>query len=299
MNIRVLGFEFSLNRGVAVNDLVAALKTESGTRFRYQSLDRVVTVAEQGDHLIGSIWTDKGQKKFTEIDQTSNEMRTRGCDPGKSLSGFNFFAISLKKKRGLSTHYADSGGQSLVCGLLLRAADEALRANREKAVTALGANATTEQKKKTRERFTGEGLSWAPLLNRAQIEAVLNGFKKIKNFTVRLKAVAADPAMIASPIIATEDRKFGFTRDAGLAAKAKHILDIARNRPEGTDAIFVEGVNGDGVDIRFDLGSIPDWFGAVKYEEFLSKPNLFATNLTDAALVKHLLGVMRKRSELF
>jgi hypothetical protein len=298
MSIKFCGFELDLHPKVTFALLLGQLKSVAGTRVEYNKFPRVLAVHETPTFLLGSVWTDRGDTEYPQIDATTNKMSVGRLEPGKHLSAFNFFVVSTKTYRGLVTQ-SEAGGVSLLEGLLCRCADQVRVVERAKAVAALGPNPSDAARKRAAAPYKGEALRAKHLMNRRQLEAVLREFKRIRSLAVRFKAVSEDRGKVRDPFIQTEEKKVTFVADCDRAALARHVVGLATTEGADADAVFVEGVNGDGFQLRFEVEKIPDWFGGVGRKAVIDDANLFAEHLPDATLIRRLLDVARQKPALF
>jgi hypothetical protein len=295
--IKILGFETFPHKELSLLEVTKGLASQSGVRINHDRLPRVLNTAMHESFLLGSLWTDRGDKTFTQIDGKTNKMSIRGLDRGKSLSSYNFFILSLKSGRGLVTQTPEGAGVGLLTGFIQRIADTLLTEKRNQAILALGSNPSSVERRKVSEQFRGEGLRGGQLYNRNQLKAVLESMKRL--LAVSVRTVAEDNKAVADPLIRTEERRVTFVSDANFGAKVRHILGLVNDNDVEGELVFVEGVNGEDALIRFNVNKIPDWFGMLEVETIEKDPTLFDSDLTNCVVIKKLLGVAQQRPALF
>ena len=138
MKVRLAGFNFQCHPKLTIDALYAEMVKQAGARFKFQSHARVLQVASVGDHVLGSLLTDRGHKNFLAIHTETNVLSPGTLGPKKNFGAFNFFVLCRKSKTALLTCYKDAGGPSFVFGCLERIGDELVRASLKKEIAALG-----------------------------------------------------------------------------------------------------------------------------------------------------------------
>lgn len=72
------------------------MSKRSGKRVKFGGYDRILQVKDQGQYVLGCLFTVKGQNKVTQIDEKSLKMSIQQLAADKRLAVFNFFILSKK-----------------------------------------------------------------------------------------------------------------------------------------------------------------------------------------------------------
>lgn len=300
MKIRISGFELTLHKQLTVDELADELNRSAKKRFKFHGQERVIRSVKHQGFVLGCISTDKGYRQFPQMDKNDDKISVHGLARDKSMSAFNFFLISRSTGRGMATHYSESGGLPLVCGAFEKFAASAFTRMRKKALTALGRSPDRTAKARVEKDFQGVPLDWHQILTRAQFEAVLKSWERIKAVMFRFKTPELDSQRIPEDrLIRTREERMTFVK-AEVGQVANFVSSLVKN-PKYTpaDVARVEGVNAHGGEVSVDVHNIPDWFGELEYEKVIGDTSLFDADLTNSVLIRVLLKEAADRASLF
>jgi hypothetical protein len=300
MKLHISGFELAFHREVSKEDLLAELRGRRGQRFSFELHDRIIRIDESNaKYVVGRLSTDRGHKKFSQLDNQTNEMSVGDVEKGKTLSAFNFFLISKKTKYGLLTHYQESGGVKFFIRVLQDFGARALETMRNQALKGIGKHGSETEKRTIKDKYDGDAVDGQEVLSQEQYEAILRKWNKIG----ALELVYAVPKATAKyvpldDIVQTTTVRTTFKRTSDFGERLNFVIRTVKG--ERPDKARVLGVNEFDAEARLDVfRGVPDWFGQLDYEKMIADKTIFASKLHDSCLVRHLINEASSRPALF
>lgn len=301
MDIKLLGIEFELGKGIAFADYfkhIAATKGHPIVLFKY---GRFLYVAEIGDFYAGLLITTKDQKKFLEFTHDAGDAKLEAKDvtEGAQLADFNFFIINKTSGRGLYQYYHNSCSINTF-GMLCKRHYESLKADRiHLSIASLGpTKPTAKQEKEIRSAYSGT-LKWNILVRPEAFSALVAQLSSIKALTVSVTTLAYRNT-IFSPLAKRAKRmtqRFRFPSNAAPAGVLEDIETLVAI-PE-LESARVEGKDENGLDQVIKLQNTPDSFGIFDYDRVAEMMNFSPRDFAASPFLKELMKVAEEKKSLF
>jgi hypothetical protein len=313
MNIRLSGYE--LHRwhpkfGAAA--LSKAWLAGNDTSMSFQGRTQYLRAAKIGRFTAGWIGTDKGHRRYPQLEKATRRMSSGSVPPGFSMSSFVFFLL-CPNGRGLMSHYGESGGLPFYFGISRTLAGEALRESLTLELQALGGGSTKE-KGKIRKVYSGEPFATSELVSDKDYAEVIAKWNDIRAMEVTYARIADDDNYRKiRALIATKKEKVTFIRERGIlksasvAALAKAVVPTVRKllglgegvrSTHDASRVRIIGVNEFNAEVGIDVRHIPSWFGERDFDGMLNDRTTFGP-LPESSAVKWLIEEANKYPDLF
>jgi len=303
MKIRISGFQLTFHDKMDMDTLVVELQKNQGKKFRYPPHDRVLRVARDGDHILGSLLTDRGHKNFLAIDTETSELTRGTLGARKNFGAFNFFVLCRKTNAALITSYRDAGGPSFVFGAMQRFGNDGLDGLRLRKIDAAG-SLTDKQRQRINQMFDPPSFEWVELLGKETYEAVLRRWEKIRFLQMEYKLVDAESAaFIPFHEDAIDKGKFelSFKRGTSVGDAVDTIKSLAkRAEVKKAEVLKIDGIDEWGIARRVELEErIPSLFGEMDHDEIIAEKTSFDPDLKKSYVIRCLKEVVRNSQTIF
>lgn len=300
MDIKLLGIEFEVGKGISIADLFSYIQRHQGKPVILYKYGRFLYIRDMGNFYAGLLITAKNQRKFIEFSQNAGVARleARDVSQGAQLADFNYFLVSKKTGRGLYQYYHGSCTLDTF-GTVCRRHYEELKKSRIDALVAGLPKQTTAKIKQCRDMFTGT-LTWNVLVRPEAFRAMVEALKSVEILKVNVTTLALKKT-IFSPVSNLAKRvtqQFRFPQNTsptpGLVGELETLIEndqVQNARLEGRDH------NGHHQVLKIENN--PDSFGVYDYDEIAGKIDVNPDDFLESDFMKELLTVARQKKTLF
>ncbi len=300
MDIKLLGLEFELGKGITLDELFTYAQANKGKPIKLHKYGRFLYVADLGDYYGGLLITTKDQRKFLEFHNDAGDAKLEAKDlaEGANLADFNYFLIGKGSGRGLYQHYHNSCALNTF-GTLFRQYYEGLKQSKIQSLRdAEGAKLTAKREREIKSAHAGT-LKWSILIRPEAFEDMVRKLKSVQSVTVSCTTMAYKET-IFSPMSRLAKRivqtfKFPGNTDSGAILGDLHELIES---PE-TENVKVEGKDEHGHSQSLKLQNNPDAFGFFDYDRVAALMTLSPTDFAKSPFMEELLKVAAEKKALF
>jgi hypothetical protein len=300
MDIKLLGFELEVGKGISLVDLFDYIATTKGSPIVFYKYGRFLYVEDLGQHYAGLLITTKDQKKFIEFEQHAGtaKLEPRDVTQGSQIADFNYFLVNKKTGRGLYQYYHNSCSIDTFASVCKRHYDNLKESQIKAAISAL-AQPTPSKQRQCRSMFAGT-LTWNVLVRPEAFRDMVSDLKSIKSLTVTVTTLAFKQT-IFSPIANHAKRMtqtFRFPANTAPVPALLGEIDALVGLHE-VDAARIEGQDKDGRHHVLKVDNTPDSFGVYDYDTIASKMDLRPDDFVNSDFMKELIKVAGQKKTLF
>ncbi len=299
MDIKLLGIEFELGKGITLADFFQHIEQTRGNPIVLFKYGRFMYVKDLGAYYAGLLITTKDQKKFLEFthDAVHAKLEAKDVTEGAQLADFNFFLINKNTGRGIYQYYHNSCSLNTF-GMLCKRHYDTLKLDKIKTGLAGLGKPTAKQEKAIRDSYAGT-LSWSQLVRPEAFADLVAQLKSIKSLTVSITTLAYKNTLF-SPIAKHAKRMtqgFRFPANAHSQELVADITDLVAI-PE-LESAKIEGTDEHGRDQTIKLENTPDSFGVFDYDRVAAMMNLSPADFAGSPFMQELLKVAEEKKNLF
>lgn len=299
MDIKILGIEFELGKGITLSDYFSYVESRKGEPVVLFKYGRFMYVADIGDYHAGLLITTKDQRKYIEFkrDAKHAKLEPKDITEGSQLADFNFFLISKKTGRGIYQYYHNSCALNTF-GAVCKSHYDSLKSNLIKKALKSQPDITTKVEKHIRSSFAGT-LSWSILVKPENFSQLVKELKSIKSFTVSMTTLAYKET-IFRPLANKAKRmtqKFRFpfgTEPNVIIGDVEKLVGL----PE-LESARIDGMDENGLDQVVKLENTPDSFGVFDYDRIAALMNLSPNDFPTSPFMNELLKIADANKALF
>ncbi|MBA4067941.1 MAG: hypothetical protein C0501_30410 [Isosphaera sp.] len=298
MKVRISGYQLTYHPFLNLCTLTEKLQEQQGKRVKFQGSDRVLRVAQDDDHVLGSLLTDRGHKNFVAIHTETNRPSRGTLGEKKNLGAFSFFLLCKKKSAGIITSYRDAGGPSFVFGVLGKFGDELVRARLK-----TESNETGRRRKSLDNPPNSSSLDWVEVLGREESQAALKRWKRIRAVEVTFKVATTRLDFVPVGDDALEDGRIRLTFKPRVSVSravesVQKLWD--RSKREKAETLKVDGLDEWGLSRRVEMNEkIPSLFGEIDHDKIVADPTSFGEDLAGSLVIRYLKEVARQSPAIF
>jgi hypothetical protein len=299
MKVKLSAFSITLHDELTVTEFIQSLKRLEGTRKRISLHERVIRIGETRKYILGRIDTDRGMKKFTQMNQETDRVTVGGLPNGNTFSGFNFFIIAKQSLCGILAHYSESAGLSFLWNLFERAGLNELH---RKMTSEINAADDEEEEDEIKEKYEGTAVEGAIIANNRQARAILATWEQIKELELVYKTPAEFPNYFPQdPTVKWRSERIVFHRSVEKPSLIRRIFQLTNDQQHNrASAMRIIGKNELGSDDRIDLaGSIPVTLNELEYDDVVGEADLFHNDLGQSPLIQLMIQEANQRPAIF
>lgn len=296
MNVRFVGFDWSLNSVVSLESLMERLNSLRDKKVKLADYDRLIFVAEDSPYWVGLFVTIKDQKRFAEVFQSGGSYKVDILEIEKgSIADLNFFALHSGTKNGLYLHYHQSCGLSSFNYFCKRVHDDIRDERKNEAIQKAQSNRDSSAKiGRIRKHYKGT-LKYSAMVRPEDFVTLLDDLKEIKAFESDLFTIHAntnDAAMIPfSGLVKKERHRLTFKKGRGMLELIREAIansvDVG-----GITRAKVEGDDDQGARI-IKLVNNPSFFAEYDYDTVAENMKIDLDDLASCWPIQELLRIMK------
>lgn len=256
MNVRFHGFRLK-EGSIPISDFVDSVIRQHEIEFPYFGDSRLVYMDKgDPDYYVGLILTAKGQRKFCELDSTTQNKKitVRKLKDKHRLVEFNYFLIRKATGAGVYQTYRGSCGLMAFGSLLNHLYTAELGRVREAALLKIGgALANKAQATAVRGKFKMK-LDFTPIYRRDDFETILSLMKDIKTLSFDAESLGVTDGVFVrnKDIVAKDKVTFTFSRDGNLSRIRQAIVSIVKTGRYADPTVGGEDHDGTPVSIKLE-----------------------------------------------
>jgi len=298
MKAQLLGFVWTMGKGITVAEFFAHLATLKGKPERFSEHDRLLYVGTRGDYHVGLFLKLKDQRRSAEIARSGTAFRVtvRELEEGTNLIDFNFFILHKQTGRGVYQHYHQSCSLNQFGIFCSNHYDELKKSKIATAHAANGPSLPSEDQKKRADRAFKGSLTWENMVRKEALSKLLRELDRIKFFDFTLTTIEDNDALVRPlKAYAKKNRRivrFG-SNGSGLIPA---IVGIAQR--SGITGGRVGGVDAENRERVFRLIENPDTFGEYEYDELANDTVLNLANVEQSPFFERMLGIVTGSAEM-
>jgi hypothetical protein len=266
MKIKLLGIDFTLGKGISLNDLFDHIKKTGDAGFELGGYGRFLYISDMDGYHVGLLITTKNHKKFLEFkaDKANAKLEARDVSVGSKFADFNFFAINKNTGKGIYQYYHNSCSLNMF-GMLCRAHYESLKDLRLENAKAQAQNLTSKVEKAIREQYSGS-LKWDIVVRKETFDKLIEEYKSISAVTLNVSTMAYEDTAF-TPLSHEANKmtqRYTFSKGTAVGSLINGIREVISRA--NVDGAKVEGVDEDGLERIIKLANTPDSFGEFDFD---------------------------------